>query len=140
MYKIWSQTVPCIIIIGNLSIMITIFRYESPSLPSIKIFLTSKISYWKILLLHHRLKSVCCKEINISSSIEFHVWNPIEEENLKKNWKLMWCWLNEAKKKEYKKKKKKEYEVLCSNDLQNRNFDRYSSISLIIVKGKYLIL
>lgn len=107
MYKIWSQTVPCIIIIGNLSIMITIFRYESPSLPSIKIFLTSKISYWKILLLHHRLKSVCCKEINISSSIEFHVWNPIEEENLKKNWKLMWCWLNEAKKKEYKKKKKR---------------------------------
>lgn len=44
------------------------------------------------------------------------------------------------KKRIQKKKKKKEYEVLCSNDLQNRNFDRYSSISLIIVKGRYLIL
>lgn len=88
--------------------MIMIFRYESPSLPSIKIFLTSKISYWKILLLHHRLKSVCCKEINISSSIEFHVWNPIEEENLKKKLKINVVLIERGqKKKEYKKKKER---------------------------------
>lgn len=45
-----------------------------------------------------------------------------------------------GQKKKNNTKKKRENEVLCSNDLQNENFDRYSSISLIIVKGRYLIL